>query len=122
MSLLSYQLFGHCSESSEEANASALDESGYDAPGVNEATGLPLLPSGVKGCPGVIDIEGNPRGTDISDHLAVDTALDISSIDSGMTCGCDIHSDTDWMTDTTSIDSGFDDFGFNGLSGFEGDW
>ena len=45
MSLLSYQLFGHCSESGEEANTSALDES-YDAPGVNEATGLPLLSMG----------------------------------------------------------------------------
>ncbi len=110
MSLLSYQLFEHCSESSEEANASALDESGHDVSGVNEATGLPLLSSGVKGCPGVIDIEGNPRGMDMSDHLEVDTTLDISSMDTDVIGGCDIHSDTDWMTDTTSIDSGFDDF------------
>lgn len=121
MSLLSYQLFGHCSESSEEANTSALDESGCDASGGNEATGLPLLPSGVKGCPGVIDIEGNPRGTDMSDHLGADTLLNISSIDTDITCGCDIHSDTDWMSDTTSIDSGFDDFGINDLSGCDGD-
>ena len=110
MSLLSYKLFGHCSESSEEANTSALDESEYDAPGVNEATGLPLLSSGVKGCPGAIDVEGNPRGTDMSDHLGVDITLDISSIDTDMIGGCDIHSDTDWMTDTTSIDSCFDEF------------
>jgi len=122
MSLLSYQLFGHCSESSEEANTSALDENGYDAPGLNEATGLPLLPSGVKGCPGVIDIEGNPRGMNMSDHLEVDTTLDISSIDTNLACGCDIHTDNDWMTDTTSIESGFDDFGISNLSGCDGDW
>jgi len=122
MSLLSYQLFEHCSYSSEEANTSALDESGCDALGINEATGLPLLPSGVKGCPGVIDVEGNPRGTDMSDHLGVDTTLDINSMDTDVIGGCDIHSDTDWMSDTTSIDSGFDDFGINDLSGFDGDW
>lgn len=122
MSLLSYQLFGHCSESSEEANTSALDESGCDAPGINEATGLPLLPSGVKGCPGVIDVEGNPRGTDMSDHLGVDITLDISSMDTDVIGGCDIHSDTDWMTDTTSIDSGLDDSGINDLAGLDGDW
>ena len=110
MSLLSYQLFGHCSESGEEANISTLDESDYDAPGVNEATGLPLLPSGLKGCLGVIGIEGNPRGTDMSEHLDVDTTLDISSMDTDVIGGCDIHSDTDWVTDTTSIDNGFDDF------------
>ena len=122
MSLLSYRLFGHCSESSEEANTSTLDESGCDAPGVNEATGLPLLPSGVKGCPGAIDVEGNPRGTDMSDHLGLDSTLDISSIDTDMTNGCDIHSDTDWMTDTSFIDSCFDDFEINDLSGCDGDW
>jgi len=122
MSLLSYHLFGHCSESGEEANSSALDESGYDAPGVNEATGLPLLPSGVKGCPGAIDVEGNPRGTDISDHLGVDTTLDISSINTDVNCGCDIHSATDWIMDTPSIDNGFDDFGINDLTGLDGDW
>tara|TARA_Y100000033_G_C2758091_1_gene117942 strand:+ start:12378 stop:12776 length:399 start_codon:yes stop_codon:yes gene_type:complete len=122
MSLLSYQLFGHCSESGEEANTSALNESEYDTPGFNEATGLPLLPSGVKGCPGVIDVEGNPRGTDMSDHLGVDITLDISSMGTDVIGGCDIHSDTDWMTDTTSIDSGFDDFGINDLTGCDGDW
>lgn len=122
MSLLSYQLFEHCSYSDEEANTSAHDESGCVAPGVNEATGLPLLPIGVKGSPGAIDVEGNPRGIDMSDHLGVDTTLDISSIDTDVTCGCDIHSDSDWMTGPTSIESGFDDFGINDLSGFDGDW
>lgn len=122
MSLLSYQLFEHCSYSDEEANTSAHDESGCDAPGVNEATGLPLLPSGVKGAPGAIDVEGNPRGTDMSDHLGVDVTLDISSIDTDVFGGCDIHSDTDWITDTTSIDCGLDDFGINDQSGLDGDW
>lgn len=122
MSLLSYQLFEHCSYSSEEANTSAFDESGCDAPGINEATGLPLLPSGVKGCSGVIDVEGNPRGTDMSDYLGVDITLDISSMYTDVISGCDIHSDTDWMSDTTTIDSGFDDFGINDLSGVDGDW
>jgi hypothetical protein len=58
----------------------------------------------------------------MSDHLGVDITLDISSIDTDMIGGCDIHSDTDWMTDTTSIDNGFDDFGINDLSGLDGDW
>lgn len=75
-----------------------------------------------KGCPGAIDVEGNPRGTDMSNHLGVDITLDISSMDTGVIGGCDIHSDTDWVTDITSIDSGFNDLGINDLSGMDGDW
>ncbi len=56
MSLLSLKLFGHCADDSEEAIASDFtNENEMEVCGVNEATGLPLVSSGLKGCSGTID-------------------------------------------------------------------
>ena len=123
MSLLSLKLFGHCADDSEEAIASDFtDENEMEICGVNEATGLPLISSGIKSCPGIIDVEGNPRGTDLSDFCDLSSSSDDCSIDSSLSCGMDIHFDTDWICDGSSLDSGIEDFGCSDLAGFDSDW
>jgi hypothetical protein len=123
MSLLSLKLFGHCADDSEEAIASDFtDENEIEMCGVNEATGLPLISSGIKGCPGIIDVEGNPRGTDLSGFSEPSLLDDDCSVVNDLSCGMDIHSDTDWICDGSSMDSGFDDFGCSDLSGIDSDW
>lgn len=123
MSLLSLKLFGHCAEDSEEAIASDFtDENEMEICGVNEATGLPLISSGIKGCPGIIDVEGNPRGTDLSDFSEPSLLDDDCSVGNDLSCGMDIHSDTDWICDGSPMDSCIDDFGCSDLSGIDSDW
>ena len=122
MSLLSLKLFGHCSTSGDEAIGSDYDGDEVVTLGINEATGLPLVSGGVKGSPGVIDVAGNIRGTDMTEHSDLDYMLDASAIDDDMTSGIVIHIETDWECGTSSIESGFDDFACNDLSGFESDW
>ena len=123
MSLLSLKLFGHCADDSEEAIASDFtNENEMEVCGVNEATGLPLISSGIKGCPGIIDVEGNPRGTDLSGFSEPSLLDDDCSVGNDLSCGMDIHSDTDWICDGSSMDNGFDDFGCNDVSVFDSDW
>lgn len=123
MSLLSLKLFGHCADDSEETIVSDFaDENEMEICGVNEATGLPLVPSGLKGCSGSIDVEGNPRGTDLSDFCDLSPSYDDCSIDSNLSGGTDFHSDTDWVSDGSSMDSGIDDFGCSDLPGIDSDW
>ena len=123
MSLLSLKLFGHCADDREEAIASDFtDENGIEICGVNEATGLPLISSGIKGCPGIIDVEGNPRGTDVSGFSDTSLLHDDCSVGSDLSCGMDIHSGFDWICDSSSMDDGFDDFGCNDVSVFDSDW
>ena len=90
--------------------------------GMNEAPGLPLVSSGIKGCSGTIDVEGNPRGTDLSDFCDLSPSYDDCSIDSSLSYAMDIHSDIDWICDSSSMDSGIDDFGCSDLSGIDSDW
>ena len=123
MSLLSLKLFGHCADDGEEAIASDFtDENEIEMCGVNEATGLPLVPSCLKGCSGTIDVEGNPRGTDLSDFCDLSPSYNDCSIDSSLSCGMDIHCNSDWVSDGLSMDSGIDDFGCSDLSGIDSDW
>ena len=90
--------------------------------GVNEATGLPLVSSGVKGCSGTIDVEGNPRGTDLSGFAEPSLFHDDCSVVNDLSYGMDIHSDTDWICDGSSVDNGYDDFDCNDVSVFDSDW
>ena len=123
MSLLSLKLFGHCADDSEGAIASDFtDENEMEICGINEATGLPLVSSCLKGCSGTIDVAGNPRGTDLSDFCDLSPSYDDCSIDNTLNCGMDIHSDIDWICDSSSMDSGIEDFGCSGLSGIDRDW
>ncbi|APE03097.1 hypothetical protein BM526_15320 [Alteromonas mediterranea] len=117
MSLLSLKLFGHCADDGEDAIASDFtDENEMEICGVNEATGLPLISSGLKGCSGTIDVAGNPRGTDLSDFSEPSLLDDDYSVGNTLSCGMDIHSDTDWICDGSSMDNGFDDSGYYPLS------
>lgn len=123
MSLLSLKLFGHCADDSEQAIASDFtDENEMEVCGVNEATGLPLVPSSLKGCSSSIDVEGNPRGTDLSDFAEPSLLHDDCSAGNDLSCGINIHSDTDWICGSPSMDNGYDDFGCNDVSMFDRDW
>ena len=122
MSLLSLKLFGHCADDGEDAIASDFtDENEIEMCGVNEATGLPLVPSCLKGCSDTIDVEGNPRGTDLSDFCDLSSSNDDCSIDNTLNCGMDIHSDIDWISDGSSLDSCIGDFGCSDLAGIDSD-
>lgn len=122
MSLLSLKLFGHCSTSGDEAIGSDYDGDEVVTLGINEATGLPLVSNGVKGSPGVIDVAGSIRGTDMTDHSDLNSMHDVSTFDNDMTCGIDTHIETDWECGTSFMESGIDDFACNDLSEFESDW
>jgi len=123
MSLLSLKLFGHCADDGEEAIASDFTEDNeMEVCGINEATGLPLVSTGIKGCPGIIDVEGNPRGTDLSGVAEPSLLDDDCSVGNDLSCGMDIHSDTDWICYDSSMDNGFNDFGCNDVSVFDSDW
>lgn len=123
MSLLSLKLFGHCADDGEDAIASDFtDENEIEICGVNEATGLPLVSSGLKGCSGTIDVEVNPRGTDLSGFAEPSLLDDDCSVGNDLSCGMDIHSDTDWICDGSPMDSSIDDLGCSDLSGLDSDW
>ena len=122
MSLLSFNLFDHCSSDSEDAIGSDFLEKESDVCGVNEATGLPLLSSGVKGCSGAIDVAGNPRASDFTSLSDLNPMIDTIPIVGDMTNGIDTSIENGWMDESSSIDSGFDDFGCSDISLFDSDW
>lgn len=120
MGLLSRLLFGTSSVSSDVAGDDNLVNDSSMVVGINEATGLPLVSSGVANCPGVIDVEGNPRGVDLSDeHTAHGLFLDGQEILSGSDCAAD--------NTTGEISSSLDDgdmssFDSSDCFGFDNDW
>ena len=122
MSLLSFNLFDHCSSDSEDAIGSDFLEKESAVCGVNEVTGLPLLSSGVKGCSGAIDVAGNPRASDFTSLSDLNPMIDTIPIVGDMTNGIDTSIENGWMDESSSIDSGFDDFGCSDISLFDSDW
>lgn len=114
MSLLSFQLFGHCSDSGGITDESDSDSLNVEIVGVNEATGFLLLKSGLKGCVGIIDTGGNARGSDLLDSDCHDS---FSSLDDGNLCELDTFS-----TDIEVYDAGFDTFDCDSSMFIDDEW
>ncbi|MFC3200302.1 hypothetical protein ACFOEW_00510 [Alteromonas oceani] len=120
MGLLSRLLFGHSSDSSDLAGDDNLVNDSSTVVGINEATGLPLVSSGVTNCPGVIDVEGNPRGVDLSDgHTAQGCFLDAQEVISGSDCAAD---NTSGEISSSLDDGDMSSFYSSDCFGFDNDW
>ena len=107
-------LFGLSSESGDESSASDLTSD----LGINEATGLPLIP----GSCGSIDVAGNPRGTDLSESFGANSLNESGFIHDEIHDHVVSTCDTEWLSDSSSTGCGIDDFTDSGFSGFDSDW
>jgi len=120
MGLLSKLLFGHCSESSDVAIGDNLARDSSAVGGINEATGLPLISSGVDDCPGVIDVAGNPRGVDLTvEHTVHDCFLDTHNVLSGFDSGAD---NTSGEISSSFNDGDMSSFDSSDCFSFDNDW